>query len=105
MRLARRIAPVVLRAGFVRRQSTAADPGIPRTDDRRAAHTFQRARLAIDNHGQIEIIDVDGPRKTSCECDRAIRTLRDRPLNATNSCRPLGHLAQRRSRLVWRLFW
>ncbi|WP_247782638.1 hypothetical protein [Bradyrhizobium sp. 170] len=26
-----------------------------------AAHAFQRARLAIDGHGQIKIIDVDGP--------------------------------------------
>jgi len=39
--------------GFARRQDTAADPGIPRTDDRRArtavsiaAHAFQRTRLA-----------------------------------------------------------
>ena len=54
------VAPVIARTGFVRRQSTAADPGIPRTDDRRAAHAFQRARLGSDNRGQIDITDIDG---------------------------------------------
>jgi hypothetical protein len=61
-------APVVARAGFVRRQGTAADPGIPRADDRRphtaasiAAHAFQRERLASCSCGHIEIIDVDVP--------------------------------------------
>ena len=35
---------------------------IPRTDDRRAAQAFQQDRLASDSRGQIEIIDVAGPR-------------------------------------------
>src|SRR5215216_5784483 len=50
------------------RQSTAADPGIPRTDDRGAAHRdldrgacVRRARLASYSRGNIEIIAVDGP--------------------------------------------
>jgi hypothetical protein len=84
------LVAAVFRMGFVRRQSTAADPGIPRTDDRRAAHASQRARLASCCRGHIEIIDGNGLRKTSCECSRAVRTRSDRPLNATNSCRPQG---------------
>jgi hypothetical protein len=40
-----------------------------------AAHTFQRARLATDSHGQIEIIDADDPAedlvrvRPAAECD------------------------------------
>jgi hypothetical protein len=56
-----RTVSVVAQPGFVRLQSTAADPKIPRADDRRAAHlrpiaahAFQRA-----SREQIEIIDVD----------------------------------------------
>jgi hypothetical protein len=52
------VAPVVAHAGFARRQGAAVDPGIPRTDDRRArtavsiaAHAFQRARLASYSGG------------------------------------------------------
>jgi hypothetical protein len=60
--------------------------------DRRAAHTFQRARSPPTTTGKSKSSMSTAPRKTSCECDRAIRTLRDRPLNATNSCLPHRHL-------------
>ena len=41
--------------GFIRQQGNDADPGMPRTDDRRAPHRD----LASDSRGQIAIIDAD----------------------------------------------
>jgi hypothetical protein len=76
------VAPVSC-MGFLRRQSTAPIQEIPRTDDRRTAHAFQRTRLASCCRGHIEIIDVVGPaedlvrvlpggpdpRRPAAECD------------------------------------
>jgi len=43
--------------GFIRQQGNDADPGMPRTDDRRAPHRD----LASDSRGQIAIIDYRQP--------------------------------------------
>ncbi len=43
------------------RQFLAPKIDVRRTAISIAAHAFQRARLATDSRGQIEIIDVDGP--------------------------------------------
>ena len=47
------------------------------------AHAFQQAGLVSYSRGQIEIRDVDGLRRTSCECYAAVRTQCDRLLTAT----------------------
>ena len=47
------------------------------------AHAFQQAGLVSYSRGQIEIRDIDGLRRTSCECHAAVRTQCDRLLNAT----------------------
>jgi CRP-like cAMP-binding protein len=48
------------------------------------AHAFQQAGLVSHSRGQIEIRDIDGLRRTSCECHAAVRTQCDRLLNATD---------------------
>jgi CRP-like cAMP-binding protein len=47
------------------------------------AHAFQEAGLVSYSRGHIEITDIDGLRRTSCECYRAVQTQCDRLLNAT----------------------
>jgi CRP-like cAMP-binding protein len=47
------------------------------------AHAFQQAGLVSYSRGQIEIRDIDGLRKTSCECYAVVRTQCERLLNAT----------------------
>jgi len=47
------------------------------------AHAFQQAGLVSYSRGHIEIRDVDGLRKTSCECYAVVRTQCDRLLNGT----------------------
>jgi hypothetical protein len=37
------------------------------------AHAFQQAGLVSYSRGHIEIRDIDGLRKTSCECYAAVR--------------------------------
>jgi hypothetical protein len=73
----------IARAVFEPGQNAAADPGIPRTDDRVAAHAFQRARRASYSRGNIEIIDVDEPAEDLVRVRPEFRTRRDRALNAT----------------------
>ena len=46
------------------------------------AHAFQQAGLVSYSRGQIEILDIDGLRRTSCECHAAVRTQSERLLNA-----------------------
>jgi CRP-like cAMP-binding protein len=48
------------------------------------AHAFQQAGLVSYSRGHIEIRDIDGLRKTSCECYAAVRTQFDRLLNAAD---------------------
>jgi CRP-like cAMP-binding protein len=48
------------------------------------AHAVQQAGLVSYSRGQIEIRDIDGLRRTSCECHAAVRTQCDRLLNATD---------------------
>ena len=45
------------------------------------AHAFQQAGLVSYSRGHIEIRDIDGLRKTSCECYAAVRTQCERLLN------------------------
>jgi len=45
------------------------------------AHAFQQAGLVSYSRGHIEIRDIDGLRKTSCECYAAVQTQCDRLLN------------------------
>ena len=47
------------------------------------AHAFQQAGLVSYSRGQIGIRDIDGLRKTSCECYAAVRMQCERLLNAT----------------------
>jgi hypothetical protein len=47
------------------------------------AHAFQQAGLVSYSRGHIEIIDIEGLRKSSCECYRAVQTQCDRLLNPT----------------------
>ena len=47
------------------------------------AHAFQQAGLVSYSRGQIEILDIDGLRRTSCECHAAVRTQCERLLNPT----------------------
>jgi CRP-like cAMP-binding protein len=47
------------------------------------AHAFQQAGLVSYSRGHIEIRDIDGLRKTACECYAAVRTQCDRLLNPT----------------------
>jgi CRP-like cAMP-binding protein len=47
------------------------------------AHAFQQAGLVSYSRGHIEIRDIDGLRRTSCECYTAVRTQCERLLNAT----------------------
>jgi CRP-like cAMP-binding protein len=42
------------------------------------AHAFQEAGLIRYSRGNIEIIDLDGLRKTACECYAAVKTQSDR---------------------------
>jgi CRP-like cAMP-binding protein len=44
------------------------------------AHAFQQAGLVSYSRGHIEIRDIDGLRKTACECYAAVRTQCDRLL-------------------------
>jgi len=48
------------------------------------AHAFQHAGLVSYSRGHIEIRDIDGLRKTACECYAAVRTQCDRLLNAAD---------------------
>jgi CRP-like cAMP-binding protein len=48
------------------------------------AHAFQQAGLVSYSRGHIEIRDIDGLRKTSCECYAAVRTQFERLLNAAD---------------------
>src|SRR5438105_3611603 len=45
------------------------------------AHAFQQAGLVSYSRGHIEIRDVDGLRKTACECYAAVRSQCDRLLS------------------------
>ena len=45
------------------------------------AHAFQQAGLVSYSRGHIEIRDIDGLRRTACECYAAVRTQCDRLLN------------------------
>ena len=45
------------------------------------AHSFQQAGLVSYSRGHIEITDVDGLRRISCECYQVVRTQCDRLLN------------------------
>ena len=45
------------------------------------AHAFQQAGLVSYSRGHIEIRDIDGLRKTACECYAAVRRQCDRLLN------------------------
>src|SRR5829696_4602316 len=74
--------------GIRARANAAADPGIPRADDRAAAHAFQRVRRASYSRGNIEIIDVDDTAENLIRVRPEFRTRRGRALNATNSRRP-----------------
>ena len=47
------------------------------------AHAFQQAGLVSYSRGHIEIRDIDGWRKTSCECYAAVRAQCERLLNTT----------------------
>lgn len=47
------------------------------------AHAFQQAGLVSYSRGHIEIRDIDGLRKTACECYAAVRAQCDRLLNTT----------------------
>jgi CRP-like cAMP-binding protein len=47
------------------------------------AHAFQQAGLVSYSRGQIEIRDIDGLRKTSCECYAVVWAQCERLLNAT----------------------
>jgi CRP-like cAMP-binding protein len=47
------------------------------------AHAFQQAGLVRYSRGHIEIGDIEGLRKTACECYAAVRMQCDRLLNAT----------------------
>jgi CRP-like cAMP-binding protein len=47
------------------------------------AHAFQQAGLVSYSRGQIEILDIEGLRRTSCECHAAVRTQCERLLSAT----------------------
>lgn len=44
------------------------------------AHAFQQAGLVAYRRGHIEITDIDGLRKTSCECYRTVRAQCERLL-------------------------
>jgi len=46
------------------------------------AHAFQQAGLVSYSRGQIEIRDIEGLRRTSCECYSVVRTHCERLLNA-----------------------
>ena len=48
------------------------------------AHAFQQAGLVSYSRGHIEIRDIDGLRKTCCECYAAVRTQFDRLLNVAD---------------------
>jgi CRP-like cAMP-binding protein len=48
------------------------------------AHAFQQAGLVSYRRGQIEIRDIVGLRKTSCECYAVVRTQCERLLNAAD---------------------
>jgi hypothetical protein len=45
------------------------------------AHAFQQAGLVSYSRGYIEITDIDGLRKISCECYQAVQAQCDRLLN------------------------
>jgi CRP-like cAMP-binding protein len=45
------------------------------------AHSFQQAGLVSYSRGQIEIRDIDGLRKTACECYAVVRMRCERLLN------------------------
>jgi CRP-like cAMP-binding protein len=47
------------------------------------AHAFQQAGLVSYSRGQIEIRDIDGLRRMSCECYAVVRTHCERLLHAT----------------------
>ena len=48
------------------------------------AHAFRQAGFVNDSRGQIEIRDIGGLRRTSCECAAVVRTQCERLLNATD---------------------
>ena len=48
------------------------------------AHAFQQAGLVSYSRGHIEIREIDGLRKTSCECYAAVRTQCERLLNTAS---------------------
>ena len=47
------------------------------------AHAFQQAGLVSYSRGQIEIRDIDGLRRASCECYAVVRMQCERLLNTT----------------------
>jgi len=49
------------------------------------AHAFRQAGIVNYSRGHIEITDIDGLRKTSCECYWAVQRQRDRLLPARAS--------------------
>jgi CRP-like cAMP-binding protein len=48
------------------------------------AHAFQQAGLVSYSRGQIEIRDIDGLRRASCECYAVVRTQCERLLNSAD---------------------
>jgi len=57
--------------------------GVRRSGISEAATKLQKEQLISYSRGHIEITDIDGLRRTSCECYRAVQTQCDRLLNAT----------------------
>jgi hypothetical protein len=47
------------------------------------AHAFQQAGIVSYSRGHIEIADLDGLRKTCCECYGAVQRQCDQSLHAT----------------------
>jgi hypothetical protein len=47
------------------------------------AHAFQQAGFVSYSRGHIEIRNIDGLRKTACECYAAVRAQCERLLNDT----------------------
>jgi hypothetical protein len=56
--------------------------GVRRNPASIVAHAFQQADFVAYRRGHIEITDIEGLRKTSCECYLAVQTRCERLLGA-----------------------
>lgn len=64
--------------------------GVQRNAVSLVANTLQQAGIISYSRGHIEINDLEGLARTSCECYRVVKAQRDRLLNVANS-RPNNH--------------